>query len=48
MIQAPIAFPPSIASFTSKLFTEIVANERMRIEIAAIVRVFTSEKSRSP
>jgi len=48
VIQAPIAFPPSRVSLISKLFAEILANERMCIEIATIVRIFAREKSRSP
>ena len=45
--EPPIAFLPSLGSLTPELFPKVLTNERMRIEIPAIMRIFRSEKSRS-
>jgi hypothetical protein len=47
IVRASATFPPGRASFISKLFAEILTNQRMRIEIPLIVRILSSEKSRS-
>jgi len=40
-----VAFLPSIASLASQLFTVVLTNQRMRIDIARIVRIFPTQKS---
>ena len=45
MIEPPIAFFPSLGLLTPKLFTKVFANERMRVEMAAIVRIFRRKES---
>jgi hypothetical protein len=47
MEEPPIAFLPSLSSFTPKLFAEVFTNERKRIELSGIMRIFSREKSRS-
>src|SRR5271165_3131389 len=41
-IESPIAFLPSISSFTPKLFAKVFAHERMRIQSPRIVGIFGS------
>ena len=45
IVEAPIAFLPSLDSVTPKLFSKVLTNERMRIEISRIVGIFSSEES---
>ena len=40
-----MAFSPSVRSLNPKLFAKVFANERMRIKISRIVRIFLSEES---
>ena len=45
MVETPIAFLPGLGLLTPKLFTKVLANERMRIEMA---RLCGSFPARSP
>jgi hypothetical protein len=47
MIEPPIAFLPSLGSLTPELFAKVFTNERMRIQMPTIVRIFASEESSS-
>jgi hypothetical protein len=40
-----VAFLPSISLLTPQLFDIVLTNQRMRIDIARIVRIFSSQKS---
>ena len=44
MIEPPIAFLPSVRLLSPQLFAKVFTNERMRIEIARIVRIFSCEE----
>jgi hypothetical protein len=45
MVKEPsVAFLPSLRSFTPKLLAEVLANQRVRIEMSRIMRIFPSEK----
>jgi hypothetical protein len=43
--EALIAFLPSLGSLTSKLFAKVFTDQRMRVEMSRIMRIFTSEES---
>jgi hypothetical protein len=43
--QPPVTFLPSIGLLTPKLFAKIFTNERMRIEMSRIMRIFSGEES---
>jgi hypothetical protein len=43
--EPPVAFLPSLGSLTPKLLAEVFANERMRIEMSRITRIFPGEES---
>ena len=45
IIEPPIAFLPSVCSLNPKLFAEVFTNERMRIQIPRIMRIFLGEES---
>jgi hypothetical protein len=45
MKEPPIGFLPSLGSLTPELFAEVFTNERMRIEMPRIMRIFPSEES---
>jgi hypothetical protein len=45
IIEPPIAFIPSLALLAPKLFAKVFPNERVRIEISRIMRIFPSEES---
>ena len=42
IIEAPIAFLPSVCSLAAKLFAKVLAYERMRIEMYGFMRIFLS------
>ena len=41
LVKPPIAFLPGFGSLTLELFTKMLTNERMRIEISGIVWIFS-------
>jgi hypothetical protein len=45
VIKSAIAFLPSLGSVTLELFAEVFTNERMRIQMPRIMRIFSSEES---
>jgi hypothetical protein len=45
--EPPVAFLPSVCSLTPELFAKVFANERMRIKLPRIMRIFSGEESRS-
>jgi hypothetical protein len=46
MIEPPIAFLPSLGLLTPELFAKVFTNQRMRIELARIMRIFSGEEFR--
>jgi hypothetical protein len=40
IIETPIAFLPSLGSLTPKLFAKIFTDQRMRIQMSRIMRIF--------
>ena len=44
-IEPPIAFLPSLGLLTPKLFTKVLANERMGIQMPRIILIFSCEES---
>jgi hypothetical protein len=44
VIESPIAFLPSVPQLTPKLFPEIFTNERVRIQMSRVVRIFRSKE----
>jgi len=45
IIEAPIAFLPSLASLTPELFAKVFTHERMGIEMPRIMGIFSREES---
>ena len=45
IIEPPIAFLPSLGLLTPQLFAKVFTNERMRIQLPRIVRVFAGKES---
>jgi hypothetical protein len=45
IVEPPVAFLPSLRSFTPKLFAKVFTNERMRIEISRIMRICPGDES---
>jgi hypothetical protein len=43
-IETPVAFLPSLGSLTPQLFAKVFTNERVRIEMPRIVRIFPGEE----
>ena len=41
MIEPPITFVPRIRLLTPELFAKVFTNERMRIEMSRIMRIFS-------
>ena len=44
VIEPLIAFLPSLGSLTTKLFAKVFTNERMRIQMSTIMRIFSREE----
>src|SRR6476620_10227059 len=40
VIKPPVAFLPSVGPVISQLFAKVFTNERMRVELPTIVRIF--------
>ena len=47
MIEPLIAFLPGFGSLTAKLFAKVFTNERMRIDMSKMVRIFGREEPSS-
>jgi hypothetical protein len=47
MKEPPVTFLPSIRLLTPELFAKVFTNERMRIQMPRIMRIFPSEEPRS-
>jgi hypothetical protein len=45
LIEPPIAFFPHIRLLTTELFPKVFTNERMRIHLPRIMRVFSRQES---
>jgi hypothetical protein len=45
MIEPPVALLPGFGSFALKLFAKVFTNERMRIQLPRIMRIFSGEES---
>jgi hypothetical protein len=43
--ESPITFAPHVGLLTPELFPKVFTNERMRIQIRRIMRVFSREES---
>jgi hypothetical protein len=42
--EPSVAFLPSLRSFAPKLLAKVLANQRMRIEMSRIMRIFPREE----
>ena len=45
VIEPPITFLPRLRSLTSKLFSKVFPNERVRVQMPRIVQIFSGEES---
>jgi hypothetical protein len=47
VVKSFVTFLPGFGSLAQELFAKVLTDERMRIELAGIVRIFSCEKFRS-
>jgi hypothetical protein len=45
VIEPPIAFLPRLGALTLELFAKVFTNQRMRIEMPRIIRIFSGKES---
>jgi hypothetical protein len=43
--EPPLTFPPRIGLFAPELFAKVFTNQRMRIEMPRIIRIFSGKES---